>query len=106
SARVTGTAHHRSARRAASNIPEAVAPQQDQDSLTNLHVRAPLRETPVYRMIASDNIRPDADPSLDAISWSEPTTPVRTVSGTLLTAARQISVTRIPHGREHDREER
>jgi hypothetical protein len=69
-------------------------------------VRPPLRETTVYRLTASDNNRPDADPSEDKLGWSEPAPAVRTVSSTVLAAAGQIRINRIPHGRDHDRDDR
>ena len=101
---LAAAAHHRYARHASN--PGTASRAQNQDSLTRLRMRPALRETPVYRLTASDNNRPDADPSEENIRWNEPAPPVRTVSGTLLSAARQISISRMPRGREHDRDVR
>jgi hypothetical protein len=99
----TVAAHHRGAHRASN--PGAAAEPQNQDSLTSLRVRPPLKETSVYRLTASDNNRPDADPTEDKLGWSEPAPRVRTVSSTVLSAAGQIPISKIPHRNDHDRDD-
>ncbi len=99
-------AHHRVAHHAFS-LSTAEQPQnEDQDSLTGLRVRPPLKETSIYRLTASDNNRPDADPSEEKLGWNEPAPAVRTVSGTVLATASQIPINRVPRGRDHDRDDR
>jgi beta-lactamase regulating signal transducer with metallopeptidase domain len=102
----TVAAHHRAARRASSPSIAEQPQNGDQDSLTGLRVRPALRETSAYRLTASDNNRPDADPSEDKLGWSEPAPAVRTVSGTILATAGQIPISKIPHRNDHDRDDR
>jgi hypothetical protein len=98
--------HRREARRGSVQSTQAQLQQPNPDSLSTLRARPPLRETPVYRLTATSSGRPDADPTEDRVGWGESTPPVRTVSGTVLAAARQISIGRVPHGHERDRDVR